>query len=78
MADSIQSECLRSFNSQVDMRLEIEPRLHKDNPTLDDKFIKRTLVFTLSATCIVDLKSLLGVQSVGYKIKSEKLCNFFC
>lgn len=44
---------------KVDMALEIEPRLHgrTTDQILTHNFIQRLLVFTLSGSCIVDLKS---------------------
>jgi hypothetical protein len=60
---------LKRIEAMIDMRLDIEPRLQKQEPILETKFIKRVLVFTLSSTCIVDLKSKeKRYNSIGYKI----------
>lgn len=71
------------------MVLDIEPRLKHGDPSLKEKkdnFIQRVIVFSLSATCIIDLKTEVNAATSQSSpllripflkgLSSEQLCNF--
>ncbi len=69
---------MKSLSCQVDMKLEIEPTLRRKHSQLHDKFIKRVIVFTLSGTCIVDLKSETSKESLCARLNNTYLTGFLC
>ena len=57
---------------------DIEPALERNVSPLEDSLIQRVIVFTVSGSCIVDLKSDSQQHHLSYRIKAEKLTGFLC
>ena len=61
----------------VDHRLEIEGRVLKAVPkAVSEQIVERVIVFTLSGSCIVDLKIEKGAAAI--RLSNGTLTNFFC
>ena len=60
------------------MKLEIEPFIQKTVTPINTNFLQRVIVFTLSGTCIVDLKSIVLNHTFSNGLKSDLLAKFLC